>query len=76
MKSNAEDRIAVARSVVTNIFVVVFAVLGLVATIVNLVIKPETTEILNRIAILESNQETMKRSNATHFGQIKSLHRS
>lgn len=71
--ANAEDRLAIARSVTASIVVIVLSVIGIATAVSNYIVRPQTAEILNRIAILESNQETMKRSNATHFGQIKSL---
>jgi hypothetical protein len=73
MKANSEDRVAVARSVTISIITVVFVVLGLASTVTNYIIRPQTDEMLARISDLESDLATLKRSNAAHFGQIKSM---
>ncbi|PKR56333.1 hypothetical protein [Thalassospira lohafexi] len=73
MKSNADDRTAIAKSVTISIVTIVLVVFGLASSVTNFIIRPQTEALLEQIVELRGEVATLKRSNAAHFGQVKSL---
>jgi hypothetical protein len=71
--ANAEDRLAIARSVTTSIVVIVLSAIGIATAVSNYIVRPQTELLLEQIVELRGEVATLKRSNAAHFGQIKSL---
>ncbi len=78
--ANAEDRLAIARSVTVYIVMFVLSVAGIASAYSNYIVRPQTEEMrteINSLKVIVQEQiaaiETLKRSNAAHFGQIKSL---
>lgn len=71
--ANAEDRLAIARSVTTTIVVIALSVIGMATAVSNFIIRPQTEVLLEQIVDLRGEVATLKNSNAAHFGQIKSL---
>ena len=71
--ANAEDRLAIARSVTASIVVIVLSVIGIATAVSNYIVRPQTELLLEQIVELRGEVATLKRSNAAHFGQLKSL---
>ncbi len=67
-----DDRIAIARSVTISIVTIIFVILGLASSVTNYIIRPQTDALIEQIVELRAEVATLKRSNAAHFGQIKS----
>lgn len=71
--ANAEDRLAIARSVTASIVVIALSVIGIATAVSNYIVRPQTEQLLEQIVDLRAEVATLKRSNAAHFGQIKSM---
>lgn len=71
--ANAEDRLAIARSVTVSVVMIALAVIGMASAVSNFIIRPQTEQLLEQIVDLRAEVATLKRSNSAHFGQIKSL---
>jgi hypothetical protein len=71
--ANAEDRLAIARSVTVSVVMIALAVIGMASAVSNFIIRPQTEQLLEQIVDLRAEVATLRRSNAAHFGQLKSL---
>lgn len=65
MQSNADDRNAVSKSVIVAIVIIVSALLGVHFGVQKLYVDPN-------MAVITGQLETLKRSQAAHFGILKS----